>query len=110
MGIWALVERAKFIVQLPRMAVLLGRLFSDPRVASLSKIGTVLGALLIVSPLDVFGDVPLIGPLDDVALLVLLAHIFMRICPPEVLAEHRVAVGLDRAVAPPPAMKNVTPR
>jgi uncharacterized membrane protein YkvA (DUF1232 family) len=41
------------------------------------KFGTVAAALLIVSPLDPFADVPVLGLLDDAALLALLAMAFV---------------------------------
>jgi uncharacterized membrane protein YkvA (DUF1232 family) len=41
------------------------------------KLGTLALALLIVSPLDVFADVPILGVLDDAVLLGLLATIFV---------------------------------
>ena len=35
-------------------------------------------ALLVISPIDVFGDVPILGMLDDVALLTLLCMWFVH--------------------------------
>ncbi|HEY5425436.1 MAG TPA: DUF1232 domain-containing protein [Candidatus Tumulicola sp.] len=41
------------------------------------KTATIFAALLIVSPLDIFSDIPVLGLLDDAMLLVLLASIFV---------------------------------
>ena len=52
-------------------------LMRDARVPMVLR-GTVIGlALFIVSPLNILGDIPLIGFLDDAALLALLATWFV---------------------------------
>lgn len=45
--------------------------------------------------------------LDDAALLMLAARLFISLSPAAVVAEHKIATGLDRAAV---MMKNVTPR
>lgn len=92
------------IFSIRKYGALVLRLLRDPRVSVALKLGVAAAAILIVSPLDVFGDIPVIGALDDVALLVLLADVFVRLCPREIVGEHRQAVGLDSGI------KNVTPR
>jgi uncharacterized membrane protein YkvA (DUF1232 family) len=47
------------------------------RVPLALKLSAGVAALLIVSPLDVFADVPVLGVLDDAVLLALLATIFV---------------------------------
>jgi uncharacterized membrane protein YkvA (DUF1232 family) len=59
--------------ELPRLIPL----FRDARVPLWSKILAGAAAALVVSPLDVLGDIPLIGLLDDAALLLLIAHLFV---------------------------------
>jgi uncharacterized membrane protein YkvA (DUF1232 family) len=68
-------------------------LMRDERVPRGLKIVAVVFALLIISPLDVFADIPVLGFLDDAALLSLLCMLFVW------LAQS----SLDRD------MKNVTP-
>ena len=51
----------------------------DNRVPFGLKVGTVGLALLIVSPLDIFGDIPVLGLLDDAVLLTLLSMGFVAI-------------------------------
>jgi uncharacterized membrane protein YkvA (DUF1232 family) len=54
-------------------------LMRDARVPLAFKAGTVLTAALIVSPLDLFGDIPVLGWMDDAVLLTLLATAFVAI-------------------------------
>jgi uncharacterized membrane protein YkvA (DUF1232 family) len=49
----------------------------DARVPAVLKTATLALALLIVSPLDVFGDIPVLGLFDDAALLTLLSMLFV---------------------------------
>lgn len=52
-------------------------LIRDPRVPlSLKLLAAAIG-LLVVSPIDLFGDVPVLGALDDAALLTLLCMWFV---------------------------------
>lgn len=59
--------------ELPRIVPL----FRDGRVPPWAKILTVLAAVLIVSPLDLLGDIPLLGFFDDGALLLFVVHLFV---------------------------------
>jgi uncharacterized membrane protein YkvA (DUF1232 family) len=59
--------------ELPRLLPLL----RDVRVPLWSKVLAGLAAALIISPLDLLGDIPLIGLLDDAALLLLVVHLFV---------------------------------
>ncbi|HZZ64773.1 MAG TPA: hypothetical protein VFE17_04685 [Candidatus Baltobacteraceae bacterium] len=54
-------------------------LLRDARVPLHLKLGTALLALLIISPLDVFGDIPVLGLLDDAVLLTLLCWVFVTV-------------------------------
>ena len=97
-----LLLRAKMFWALRRKAARVARLFFDQRVHVGLKASTALAALLIISPLDIFGDVPGLGLVDDTALLMMLAWLFVRLCPADVVAEH---------FGPPVgrSLKNVTP-
>ncbi len=59
-------------------------LMRDARVPVSLKALAGVAAVLIVSPLDVFGDIPVLGTLDDAALLTLAAVWFVRIAAPHV--------------------------
>lgn len=100
----AAMTHVRRMLSIRKYGSLVVRLLRDPRVALGLKLGVAAFAALIVSPIDVFGDIPVIGALDDVALLVLLADVFVRLCPREIVSEHQTAVGLG------PKIKNVTPR
>ena len=71
-------------------------LMLDGRVPLFAKISAILAAILIVSPLDLLGDIPVLGLIDDAALLALVVHLFVR------FSEGRVA-------QPAPQVRNVTP-
>jgi uncharacterized membrane protein YkvA (DUF1232 family) len=53
-------------------------LFRDSRVSLRLKVLAVLGVLFILSPLNILGDIPLLGIVDDAALLALLLSWFVR--------------------------------
>jgi len=66
-------------------------LMRDERVPLALKAGAIVTGLLVISPLDIFGDIPILGLLDDAVLLTLLATLFV-------------------ALATRATMKNVTPQ
>ena len=94
--------RLKTLWAMRRNVVRIGRLFMDQRVPMSLKALTAVGALVIMSPVDVLGDIPVLGMVDDTLLLVFLGWLFLRLCPPEVVAEYRTAAAAAR-------LKNVTP-
>jgi uncharacterized membrane protein YkvA (DUF1232 family) len=111
-----LVSAARWALQFPKTAMLAARLFLDTRVSAALKIGAALAALVVISPADLLGDIPLLGPIDDIALLMLLATLFVRLCPADIVREHQGNVGVDPAAGRPqqpfgtPQIKNVTPK
>lgn len=112
----SLTSAARWALQFPKTAMLAARLFLDTRVSPMLKIGAAAAAVAVVSPIDIFGDVPLLGPIDDIALLMLLATLFVRLCPSAIVREHQGTVGVDPPVSQPGApfgtqqIKNVTPK
>jgi uncharacterized membrane protein YkvA (DUF1232 family) len=54
------------------------RMMRSPRVPMRLKLIVAVLALLIISPLNILGDIPLIGIFDDVALLSMLAGWFVK--------------------------------
>src|SRR5215469_3673264 len=112
----SLVAAARWALQFPKTALLASRLFLDERVSPLLKLAAAVAAVVIVSPVDLIGDVPLLGPIDDIALLALLVTLFVKLCPAAIVREHQSNVGVDAATASwrPPSgdapIKNVTPR
>ncbi|HTP01936.1 MAG TPA: YkvA family protein [Anaerolineales bacterium] len=78
--IQAFVFRVKLII----------RLIGDRRVNPWLKIIPVAGLLYLISPIDIIPDVmlPIIGELDDAAILWLTNYLFVELCPPEIVEEH----------------------
>ena len=54
-------------------------LMRDERVPMGLKAAAVAMGLLIISPLDIFGDIPILGLMDDAVLLTLLAMLFVTL-------------------------------
>ena len=78
----------------PKYAALYRRLLTDSRVPQSAKLALVGAAGFVVSPLNLPNFIPVIGALDDVAILTIANGYFMKQVPADVLAEHRAAVGL----------------
>jgi uncharacterized membrane protein YkvA (DUF1232 family) len=51
----------------------------DPRVPFWLKAGTLAGTAFIISPVNLLGDIPVVGVVDDIALLSLLAMVFVKL-------------------------------
>lgn len=63
----------------------------------LAKSVPVLAGLYLISPIDVLPDViPLIGQMDDVALVLAALAFFVRICPLDAVTFHRSAIAEGR--------------
>lgn len=85
------------IFEIWRSMQLVYKLMLDPRVPFLPKLIVPLVALYIISPIDVVPDVLLLlGQLDDIALLFFGTKMFINFCPPDVVLEHRRALGGGR--------------
>lgn len=78
-------------------------LLRDTRVPVQLKLGTALLALLIISPLDVFGDIPVLGFLDDAVLLTLLCWAFVTLA--RRLLEKDVTMTSERHVSGLPQVR-----
>jgi uncharacterized membrane protein YkvA (DUF1232 family) len=72
------------------------RLVGDRRVSLWLKIIPIAGLAYLVSPLDIIPDIalPIIGELDDAAVLWLTNYLFIELCPPEIVQEHVKALTL----------------
>jgi uncharacterized membrane protein YkvA (DUF1232 family) len=77
------------------------RLLGDRRVSPWLKLVPVLGLLYLVSPLDLIPDIalPVIGELDDAAVLWLTNYLFVELCPPAIVQEHVAALTGDHSPA-----------
>lgn len=66
---------------------LITRLMGDSRVSIFAKLIPVGALIYLVSPIDAI-SIPVIGALDDAALLWLGSYVFTELCPPAVVQEH----------------------
>jgi uncharacterized membrane protein YkvA (DUF1232 family) len=85
--------RAGLLAELMRSVRLAWRLMRDPRVATMPKllIPALVGAY-ILWPVDFLPDlIPLLGQLDDLAILALAIRLFIELSPPDVVRQYRAA-------------------
>ncbi len=77
------------------------RLIRDGRVSFWLKIIPVAGLVYLVSPIDLIPDIalPVIGELDDAAVLWLTNALFIELCPRDVVREHVQALSQDDSKA-----------
>lgn len=68
------------------------RLMGDSRVNFFAKLIPVGAFIYLIFPIDAI-TFPVIGVVDDAALLWLGSYIFTELCPPEVVAEHMKALS-----------------
>jgi uncharacterized membrane protein YkvA (DUF1232 family) len=83
-------QNAGFFQDIVRHIKLIGRLLADKRVNFFLKL-LPLGALVyLFSPIDIAPGLalPVIGALDDAAILWLGSSLFLSLCPDEVVREH----------------------
>ncbi len=66
------------------------RLVRDRRVSFWLKIIPVAGVVYLISPIQLIPDIllPVIGEVDDVAILWITNALFLELCPPAVVREH----------------------
>jgi uncharacterized membrane protein YkvA (DUF1232 family) len=81
---------------LPRLLPLM----RDARVPLWLKGATIAAGLLIISPIDLFGDIPILGIFDDITLLGLLAALFVGIA--SALVRKEETSSAMRVVGPRP--------
>lgn len=65
-------------------------LMKDPGVSTWVKVIPVVGMLYLIMPIDFVSEIalPLVGELDDAAVLWLTSYVFVQLCPPEVVLQH----------------------
>ncbi len=75
------------------------RLLGDRRVSPWLKIIPIGGIIYLISPIDIISDIalPVIGELDDAAILWLTNYLFIELCPPEIVQEHVRALNAGSA-------------
>ena len=78
---------ASIFVRFANFLKLFWRLLIDRRVSYLLKLIPVFALLYVFSPLDW-----LIPVVDDLLILCLGVYLFVELCPPEIVSEHRQAI------------------
>jgi uncharacterized membrane protein YkvA (DUF1232 family) len=91
-------NRIQALMRLPILLRIGYALFRDERVPIWQR-ATVLAVLgLIFSPLDLIGDIPLIGQFWDFTLAVVVLDAFIKWAPAHVVNEHIVRLGLEKKI------------
>lgn len=77
------------------------RLVGDKRINPWLKLIPIGGLLYLISPLDLIPDIalPIIGELDDAAVLWITNYFFVELCPPEIVREHVKALSATTSAA-----------
>jgi uncharacterized membrane protein YkvA (DUF1232 family) len=78
---------------------LIFRLMGDSRVNIFAKLIPVGALIYLISPIDAI-SIPVIGALDDAAILWLGSYVFTELCPPAVVAEHMKELAGNMDVDP----------
>lgn len=88
-------QNTGFFQDLIQRIKLIGRLMGDKRVNFFLKILPVAAVVYLVSPIDLVPGLalPVIGALDDAAILWLGTTLFVSLCPEEVVEEHMSALN-----------------
>jgi uncharacterized membrane protein YkvA (DUF1232 family) len=94
--------RAGLLAEILRNLRLAWRLIRDPRIAtSLKLLIPGLAAAYVLSPIDLLPDVlPVLGQLDDLALIAIAVTLFIEMCPAAIVREHREYLARGAAPAP----------
>ncbi len=91
-------NKIQAILRLPTLLRLSLALFRDNRVPLWLR-GSVVGLIvLIVSPIDAVGDIPVVGQFWDMTLGVVVLEAFIQMAPAHVVNEHITKLGLERKV------------
>jgi uncharacterized membrane protein YkvA (DUF1232 family) len=74
------------------------RLVGDKRISPWLKLIPIAGLVYLISPIDLIPDIvfPIIGELDDVAILWITNYLFVELCPQEIVNEHLKALNANR--------------
>ena len=88
-------QNTGFFQDLIQRVKLIGRLMGDKRVNFFLKILPVAAVIYLVSPVDIAPGLalPVIGVLDDAAVIWLGTTLFMALCPEDVVQEHITALN-----------------
>jgi uncharacterized membrane protein YkvA (DUF1232 family) len=98
--VWTLFSRIQIVRRLLRDGRLAWALFRDPRTPLRSKLIPIGTVLLVVSPINWIPNlIPVLGQLEDIALLSVGMEMFLRSVPGYLRAEHETRLR-PHAAAP----------
>ena len=83
----ATTQQAGVVRNVINQLKLIFRLMGDGRVNIFAKIIPIGALIYLISPVDAI-SIPVIGALDDAAVLWLSSYVFTEFCPPAVVEEH----------------------
>jgi len=93
-----MVRFGAVVLRVPRYLRLAYRLTRDGRLTLGQRLLAVAGGVYMISPIDpIPGIIPVLGQLDDLAVLLLTLRTALRSCPPEIAAEHMARTGVTFA-------------
>ena len=90
-------QRGGMLKEFLKHARLVGRLVGDRRVSGFLKLLPIASIAYLISPIDFMPGavIPLLGALDDAAVVWLGTTLFIELCPSEVVQEHRQALDTN---------------
>ena len=90
-------QRGGMLKQFLKQAKLVGRLIGDRRVNGLIKLLPIASIAYLISPVDLMPGavIPLLGALDDAAVVWLGTTLFIELCPSDVVQEHKEALDME---------------
>ena len=90
-----------FMQTLLSQARLTARLMREPRVSAWTKAMLVGAGAYLVSPLDFIPDVlPVLGQVDDLAIVLIALRTFIGLCPESAVTYHKAALEQRQPYAP----------
>jgi uncharacterized membrane protein YkvA (DUF1232 family) len=93
-----MIRFAAVLARVPRYLRLAYRLTRDERLTPRQRALAAAGAAYLAAPICAIpGFIPVVGQLDDLAVLLLTLRRALRSCPPEVAAEHLRQAGVTFA-------------
>jgi len=83
-------SQGNMLSDLVKRLKLIARLMADRRVSIWPKLLPIGALAYVISPIDLIpgGVLPIVGAVDDVAVLWFGVWLFIELCPPEIVAEH----------------------
>jgi uncharacterized membrane protein YkvA (DUF1232 family) len=79
----------RLVKAVPDLVALLRGLRKDPRVPRRAKRWLLVALVWVLSPIDLVPEfIPIVGPLDDIVVVVLVLRHLLKSTPSEVIAEH----------------------